>query len=210
MTQNNTCDALHTQIEDLTQTQLARMQIPRPIADHVRSCVTCKAFLDQQLALAAEVDLWSVPAPQRHIGTGVMTQIAQLEHDKQTARPAFWTGCVRALRTRIQIPATAAAMVLCLLAVSVVFNLSHLGRARQIAEHMPAPANGLPVQSVQLVQHGNTQSTVFPPAYEPDAIRPWLNQSQLPASTMVIIIGAPPLPWTDLSPQPTHNQSQSL
>ena len=81
MTQHDTCDVLRAQIEDLTQTQLTQMQIPRSIADHARSCVTCKAFLDQQLALAAEVDLWAVPEPQGPIGTGVMTQIAQLERD---------------------------------------------------------------------------------------------------------------------------------
>ncbi len=28
MTRNDTCDMLHAQIEDLTQTQLAQMQIP--------------------------------------------------------------------------------------------------------------------------------------------------------------------------------------
>jgi hypothetical protein len=210
MTQNDTCDTLHSQIEDLTQTQLAHMQIPRPIADHVRVCVTCKAFLDQQLALATQVELWSVPEPQRHIGTDVMTQIAQLEHDKQASRPTFWTGCARALRTRIQIPATAAAMVLCLLAVSVIFNLSHLGRPTMRVEQTPALFDAHLPENVQVVQHPNTQDRILPATHELGTIGPWLNQTQLPASTMVIIIGAPPLSWTNSLPQPAQNQSKSL
>jgi hypothetical protein len=209
MTQNDTCDMRHTQIEDLTQTQLAQMQIPRPIADHVRSCVTCKAFLDQQLALAAQVDLWAVPEPQRHIGTGVMTQIAQLEHDKQTVRPTFWAGCVHVVCRRVQIPVSVAAIILVALAVSIVFNASHPNISSTFTKEMPSQI--APSSAVQVVQPSHTQPRIIQTSHgEVKTLHPWLSQTQLPPSTMVIIFGAPPLPWTESLPKPTNNQSQSL
>lgn len=205
-----TCRAMRLQMEDLTQTQLVQMQIPEHLANHVRSCATCKTHLDQQLTLAAQVDLWTVPAPQIHIGTGVMTQIAQLEHDKQADTSSFWTQCMGALRIRMEIPTSLAAMVLCLLAVSVVFNLSHLDGPNTTAKHTPDPANNAPSQNIQRVQHANTLDHILPATHGLNTNQPWFSQSQLPASTMVIIIGAPPFPWTDSVPQPSHSQSQSL
>jgi hypothetical protein len=203
-----TCDSIRIQIEDLTQTQLVHMQIPGHIADHVRSCASCKSFLDQQLALATQVDLWSVPEPQKHIGTGVMTQIAQLEHDRLASSPTFWAGCVRVLSYRAQIPVSLAAVVLVVLAVSVVFNVSHPNVPNTFAQE--ARKHTDTSRTVQMAQPSLSEPRVLQTSHNKlNAIHPWLGQTQLPASTMVIILGAPPLPWTESLPKP-EQKSQSL
>ncbi|NQV34515.1 MAG: hypothetical protein HQ515_17605 [Phycisphaeraceae bacterium] len=204
-----TCDSIRIQIEDLTQTQLVHMQIPGHMADHVRSCALCKSFLDQQLALATQVHLWTVPEPQKQIGTGVMTQIAQLEHDKLASSATFWAGCIHALRYRAQIPVSLAAVVLVALAVSVVFNVSHPNVPNTFAQETPSQINT--PGTIQVVQPSLSEPRILNVSHdELRTIHPWLSQTQLPPSTMVIILGAPLLPWTESLPKPAHNQSQSL
>jgi len=205
---NETCETIRTQIEDLTQTQLARMQIPKHVADHVGSCATCKSFLDQQLTLATQVDLWTVPEPQKHIGTGVMAQIAQLEHDKLAERPTFWADCVRVLCRRVQIPVSVAAIILVTLAVSIAFNVSHPNIPSEFTKEMPGQiaTSG----AVQVAQPSHTQPRILRASHdESKTIHSWLGQAQLPASTMVIILGPPPVPWTESLTKPEH-KSQSL
>lgn len=209
MTPNNTCDSIHTEIDDLAQTRLVRMEIPKHIADHVRSCTACKSYLDQQLALAAQAEQWTVPEPKRSVGIDVMSRIAQWEHDKSKETSTFWGDCKRVLRSRVQVPASIAAAVTLLLAVSVVFNISQMDRPTGIVQLPPNSMNNLPPEHGQVVQT-RTQPRAIPASHELNAVQPWLNQAQLPPSTMVIILGAPPLPWTESLPGPAYNQSQSL
>jgi len=204
-----TCETIRFQIEDLTQTQLVQMQIPKHIETHVQSCAVCRSFLNQQLALAAQAQQWKVPEPKEHIGTGVMAQIAQLEHDKLAVRPTFWAGCVMALSHRIQIPVPLAAMVLVMLAVSIAFNVSHPNNPSAFTKEIPSPIDTS--RTVQAVQPSRLEPRVLQASHEElRTIHPWLSQTQLPPSTMVIILGAPPLPWTESLPKPTYNQNQSL
>ncbi len=210
MTRNDTCESMQMIIDDLTQDQLVCLQIPKRISDHARSCVLCKTHLDQQIALANQVEQWTVPEPKTPIGTGVMTQIAQMEYDKSARTETAWTKCVQLFRTRVQVPAAVAAMLLMLLAVSVTFNISNLRRpdllVQQISDSLPTPQP----ENTHMVQHTSVKPRVLPASQERDAVHPWLSQTQLPAGTMVIILGAPPLPWTDTLPKPVHNQSHSL
>jgi len=204
-----TCETIRFQIEDLTQTQLVQMQIPKHIETHVQSCAICKSFLDQQLALAAQTEQWTVPEPQKHIGTGVMAQIAQLEHDKLANSPTFWAGCVHALRYRVQIPVSLAAVVLVALAVSVVFNVSHPNVPSTFAQETPNQINT--PATVQMVQPSLSEPRILQASHNDlKTIHPWLSQTRLPASTMIIILGPSPLPWTESLPKPANNQNQSL
>jgi len=209
MTPNNTCDSIHLDIEDLTQTQLARMEIPKHIAKHVRSCAGCKSHLDQQLALAEQAEQWTVPAPKRSVGIDVMSQIAQWEHDNSRKTSTFWDDCKRVLRRRIQVPASVAAAIVILLAVSLVINVSQMNPPVRIARHPNGPVNMIPAEHIQTVQTG-AQMSVIPAGNELNPLHPWRTQAQLLPSTTVIILGAPPLPWTESLPDTTQNQSQSL
>lgn len=209
MTQDNQCDAIRLLIDDLTQDQLISMQIPIHITHHVRTCTACKSHLDQQISLSDHVALWTIPEPKRSIGMGVMTQIAQLEHNNSAETASAWA-CLRLLRVRIQIPASIAALILCLLSVSVALNIANHrnpnGVVQQVSKSYlsPAPENS------QVVQQNGSEPRIITTQQDLNTITPWLSQSQIPASTMVIILGAPPLPWTDTVSQTIQSPRHSL
>ena len=210
MTRNDTCESIHIIIDDLTQDQLVCMQIPKHISDHSRSCVFCKSYLDQQIALATQVEQWTVPEPEKPICTGVMTQIAQMEYDKSVNAGVTWAKCVRLFKTRVQIPAAVAAMLLMLLAVSVVFNISSLRRPGVLVQQTSDSLSNPQPENTHIVYQTSAKPRILPASQELDAVHPWLSQTQLPTGTMVIILGAPPLPWTESLPKRVHNQSHSL
>jgi hypothetical protein len=210
MTRNDTCESIHIIIDDLTQNELVCMQIPKHISEHARSCVFCKSYLDQQIALATEVEQWTVPEPKKPICAGVMTQIAQMEHDKSVNTGVTWAKCVQLFKTRVQVPAAVAAMLLMLLAVSVVFNISSLRRPDVLVQQISDSFTNPQPENTQMVEHAAAKPRILPATHELSAVHPWLSQTQLPAGTMVIILGAPPLPWTESLPKPVHNQSHSL
>ena len=213
------CETIRKQIDDLTRSELRDMRLPTPVSEHARECPTCKAYLDNILALAEHLEAWPVPEPSKNIETGVMTRIAQLERDRRFNLADVAGQCRDLLLRRVRMPVAVAALLVLGLFVSVTSNVRTWQRnaaERLIArtETIPAQPDGAmgvvpmtPLSPVATVPQAQVQM-----AHAQHGMPSLSVRSQLAPTTFIIILGAPPLPaaqgiWT---PWPLDRSNSSL
>lgn len=187
------CEQVREEIDLMGQAELAEARPGGPIHAHVRQCAGCREHLRQALALASRLDQWEVPEPRRNIAAGVMAEVVRLERDRaRCARPAL-------LGVRLQIPALAAVAALLILAASVALNVALLrppstpvvtadGRAAAPRAEVAVAGTsetGPPVPAPVRVISVNQEPSDF--------VRSLMTRPQAVPSTLVIILGAPPI-----------------
>ena len=189
------CEILQDQIDEMSQAELLEAREFGLASRHLETCPRCQAYWREALALAGQLDRWQVPEPEKNMAAGVMTAIAQLEHDQWSSK-GLWH---RWMQQRLHIPVPVAAMVLLALILSVAFNLRSspsLPRVTPMAiDHTPAAQPLL-----QPVKATTTFAPGLPGSWTVPAMAP---------GTYVIILGAPPMVANDAllipqKPKPNH------
>ncbi len=174
------CEILQDQIDEMSQVELQEAREFGLASQHLKQCPHCQAYWQQALALAEKLDQWQVPEPQKNIAAGVMTAIAQLEHD-QRLTPGLWQ---RWMQQRLQVPVPIAATILLALILSVAFHFkSSLTMSSQI---VPVAVNSSMTSQPQ-IQTVHTTTPVVP-----NMPGTWTLPAMAPG-TYMIILGAPPV-----------------
>ena len=198
MTANSiTCEDIQRRIDEMSGNQLEQIQSHSVIWTHVLQCTVCEAYLDEARSLNTCLDQWEIPEPNRNICAGVMTEIAQLEKDKQRRLYSVWHQLAALFHMRFQVPAAAFSIMVLALAVSVFLNIS-----------MWQPTEQSPGFALNSEQESATPFNVTVPTLEPkqvlqvntegySEIGSFLSQAQLTPSMYVIILGAPPVQTMD-------------
>ena len=192
------CEILQDQIDEMSQVELQEAREFGLASKHLKQCPHCRAYWQEALDLAETLDQWQVPEPQKNIAMGVMTAIAQLEHDQRSSA-GLWQ---RWMQQRLQVPVPIAAAILLGLILSVAFHLKPSPSATTqrvpVAVNPSATNHALiqPVQSIAPVVP-NFPGTGTVPAMVP--------------GTYMIILGAPPVVSNDtlLVPQ-TYKLNHSI
>ena len=198
-----TCEDIQRQVDEMSRSQLERIQDNSAIQTHILQCTICKAYLDEARDLNSHLDQWEIPERNRNICASVMTEIAQLERDKQRRRYSIWHQLAALFHMRFQVPATAFSVMVLALVVSVSLNIS-----------MWQPTEQSPGIALHSEQESATPFNIALPTLEPKQILQvntedysemgsFLSQTQLPPSMYVIILGAPPVQTMDGFYRPT-------
>lgn len=181
------CEKTREQIDGLSQKGLQAARRSGQIHGHVQQCASCRAYLEKALLLAGHLDSWQVPEPKEDLCARVMTEIAQVEHDRRDSLPMFLKQCIALLNVRLQVPAAAAAFLMVALVFSVIFNI------KGIFHTAPAITGDTPSDNLAVVATPDDASTVvYSNINLPDQTGSYLNGAALAPSTFVVILGAPP------------------
>jgi hypothetical protein len=175
------------QIDGLSQEGLRSALQSGPVREHVRHCAACRTYLEQARALICHLDAWQAPEPKKDICAGVMTQIAQMERDRRVSPVMFLKQGVALLNVRLRVPASAAAILMAALVVSVTLNIR--GIHSEKAETPGSVVTGtLPVG---LAPDG-AATVAYLYTEQPDQVLSYMSSAALAPSTFVVILGAPP------------------
>lgn len=177
------CEILQDQIDEMSQVELQEAREFGLASQHLKQCPQCQAYWQQALALSEKLDQWQVPNPQKNIAAGVMTAIAQLEHDERSS-VGVWQ---RWMRQRLQVPVPVAVVILFALILSVTFHFKPSPSVPQIVPVAVNPSN----TNQPAIQPVHTATNVIP-----NFPSTWAMPSMAPG-TYMIILGAPPLKPND-------------
>jgi len=203
MEPTSTCQQIQDQIDQMSQRQLRLAADQGLVCNHVRDCPACKGYLAKALDLASQLDQWEVPQPKRNIVAAVMAEIAEMVPDQRPARISLAEHLVSLLRVRLQVPAAAAILVLCVLTASIILNVvSRFARPEPKREIATVIAKVPVVQATKVVP-------VQVQGAEP--LRSLLANPAMVPSTVIIILGTPPMMPEEITPRLTRTiQDKSL
>ena len=194
-TPEQTCESIQRTIDEMSRSELHEAGHQGPVHEHTQRCPTCCAYLEEAWVLDSRLDQWEVPLAKRNIAASVMAEIAQLERQRASRDLGGWGRVIALLRVRLQVPAAAMILLLVVLTVSVILNVSRGGRLsspRYVVQPPPtqsvSPAKAqevdLPVGPVKVTYVATQNSQVM---------RSFLARPELSPSTVIIILGVPPI-----------------